>query len=59
MSRNKIFAVLAIFTIVLIQILVMVLATAERGYMAVGGEFGVILFGIGLYEIKRCLKNEE
>lgn len=50
--RSKILTILAVLIMVLIQLLVILLATAERGYMAVGGEFGVLLFFIGFRILK-------
>lgn len=50
--RSKILTILAVLIMVLIQLLVILLATAERGYMAVGGEFGVLLFFIGFHILK-------
>lgn len=56
--RDKIWTILMILGMVLLQLLVIVLATAERGYMAVGGECGVLLFVVGLKVLKECLDED-
>lgn len=53
--RSKILTILAVLAMVLIQLLVIMFATAERGYMAVGGECGVLLFFIGFQMLKGWL----
>ena len=55
--RSKILTILAVLIMVLIQLFVILLATAERGYMAVGGEFGILLFFIGFRILKGCMNE--
>lgn len=55
--RSKILTILAVLAMVLVQLLVILLATVERGYMAVGGEFGILLFFIGFQMLKGWLNE--